>query len=207
MPSLCAVIVSSCEPCASARSKSRGRAHARSAFSRPRICRAFPAADLPPWWPMTVAVIPCDSISCSVWAYSRAVISTSWPCACRRCTSGRNTSGCALAVKSTQTLIRRRSGDDARQRDVARDALDVVLVPERERQQSPQLAREILAAGDVIVEHARDRFGAEEALTPERVARQGLARERLEVAAQPRGCGNGEAALASVHDLPREQRL
>jgi hypothetical protein len=44
---------------------------------RARICRALPSADRPPWWPITVAVIPCDSISCSVCAYWRAVISTS----------------------------------------------------------------------------------------------------------------------------------
>jgi len=68
MPSLRAVIVSSCEPCASARSNARGFAHARSAFKRVRICRHLPTADRPPWWPITVAVMPCDSISCSVCA-------------------------------------------------------------------------------------------------------------------------------------------
>ena len=68
MPSRRAVIVSSCEPCASARSKSRPFAQRRSACSRDRIWRALPSDERPPWWPITVAVIPCDSISCSVCA-------------------------------------------------------------------------------------------------------------------------------------------
>src|SRR5690349_8526183 len=47
---------------------------------------------------------------------------------------------------------------------LARGALHVALVPQREREQPPQLARQVLAARDVGVEDGRDGFGAEEPL-------------------------------------------
>ena len=49
MPRRRAVIVSSCEPCASATSKSRPFAQRRSAPSRCVICRAFWTRERPPW--------------------------------------------------------------------------------------------------------------------------------------------------------------
>ena len=58
MPSRRAVIVSSCEPCASATSKSRPRAHFRSAPSRCVICRAFCTRERPPCRPTTRRLQP-----------------------------------------------------------------------------------------------------------------------------------------------------
>ena len=58
MPSRRAVIVSSWEPWASAMSKRRGRAHERSALSRLRSERPFPARERPPWRPRTVGLDP-----------------------------------------------------------------------------------------------------------------------------------------------------
>ena len=89
----------------------------------------------------------------------------------------------------------------------ARRSLDVRLVPEREREQAPELARQVRAARDVVVEHAPDGGRLEVALPPERLVREDVARERLELAAQPGRGGDREAALAAVHDLAREQRL
>src|ERR671937_710532 len=73
-------------------------------------------------------------------------------------------------------------------------ALDVALVPEREGEQAPELARKVLAAGDVRVDQRVHRLGAEEALAAQRVGRQRVVRERLELPAQPRGCRDREAA-------------
>src|SRR5439155_6251640 len=163
MPSRRAVIVSSCEPCASATSNLRSRAQLRNARSRDCICRALPSAERPPWCPITVAVIPWLSISCKVCAYSRAVISTSSPCARSRSTSGRKTSGCALAVMSIQTRttpnVPVEGGplrDDVLEGGVARDALDVPLVPERQREQPPQLTRQVVPSAHVVVDHTGD---------------------------------------------------
>ncbi len=50
------------------------------------------------------------------------------------------------------------------------------------------------------------RLRLEEALRAQRLRRQRRARERLELAAQPGGGGNREAALAPVHDLARHER-
>jgi hypothetical protein len=52
----------------------------------------------------------------------------------------------------------------------------VTLVPEREGDQPPELAREILPAGDVSVEKPRDDDRIEEALPPETLRREKLAR-------------------------------
>ena len=49
--------------------------------------------------------------------------------------------------------------------------------------------------------------GPEEALAPQRVRRERVPRERLELAAQPRGRGNREPALAAAQELARHERL
>ena len=67
--------------------------------------RAFPSRERPPWCPITSASSPCSSSSCSVCAYSRAVISTVWPRARSRATSGANTGTCGELVMSTQTRM------------------------------------------------------------------------------------------------------
>ena len=83
----------------------------------------------------------------------------------------------------------------------------MAFVPEREREQPPQLTRQVLPPGDVRVQDARDDLRAEEPLPREHRLRQRLPRKGLELAAQPRGRGDREAALASVHDPARQQRL
>src|SRR5512133_618664 len=82
----------------------------------------------------------------------------------------------------------------------------MALVPKREREQAPELATAILAAGDVVVEEPRDHFRVEVALTLKRLAREGLSGERLELTAEPGGCGDREAALLAVDDLSWQQR-
>src|SRR5438132_5197052 len=95
----------------------------------------------------------------------------------------------------------------ARAHERRRLALDVALVPEREREQPPQLPAEIIAAGDVVVDHPPHRSRVEEPLPPQGVGRQGVPRERLELTAQPRGRGNREASLLAVHDPAWHERL
>src|SRR5215207_10979194 len=53
-----------------------------------------------------------------------------------------------------------------------RGALDVALVPEREGEQPPELAAEILAARHVVVDQARHGLRAEEALAAKRLGRK-----------------------------------
>src|SRR5438067_5813369 len=143
MPSRRAVIVSSCEPCASATSNSRPFAHFFSAPRRCVICRAFCTRERPPWRPIASACSPCSSSSCRVCAYSRAVICTSSPRSSMIAISGRNTSTCALAVMSIQTRNTSALGEQrfhacgTQQRWLL---LHVALVPQREREQSPELA-------------------------------------------------------------------
>src|SRR5205085_8737617 len=89
--------------------------------------------------------------------------------------------------------------DDLLERHVAADSLDVPFVPEREREQPPELPRQVLAAPDVVVEHARHSCGLEDTLPAYGRRRQRLAGERLELTPQPGGGGDREAALAPVH--------
>src|SRR5580700_10003336 len=99
-------------------------------------------------------------------------------------TSGRKTSGWALAVMSIQTFTA--SGrDEARERRLARDPLDVALEPEREHEQPPELARAVGAPRDVVVDHPLDRLRVEVALPAQRGRGERLAGEGLELAAQP----------------------
>ena len=93
------------------------------------------------------------------------------------------------------------------ERERRRLLLDVPLVPEREREQAPELAAPVLAPGDVLVEQARHRLGRKKPCRSSVAGGERLARERLELAAQPRRRGDREAALAAVHDLARHQRL
>src|SRR5512132_833429 len=80
-------------------------------------------------------------------------------------------------------------------------------MPEREAKQAPELAREVLAAGEVIVEQPGDRPGLEEALPPHVLRREGLAREWKQRSAEPGRRWNREPALASVDDGTRQERL
>src|SRR5207244_8489195 len=81
------------------------------------------------------------------------------------------------------------------------------LVPQRERKQSPELPAPVLISLYVLVEQPRHRLVVEETLPPERVRRQRVACERLELATQPRRGGDREPALPPVDDLLRQQRL
>ena len=85
-------------------------------------------------------------------------------------------------------------------------SLDLSFVPERKRDQAEKLAGQILAARKVPVDQAAHDRRGEEALAAKCVGRKYLARERLELAAQPGGGRYREAALASVHDLARDER-
>ena len=59
------------------------------------------------------------------------------------------------------------------------------LVPERESEQSPELAAAILASLDMVVDQPRDDGRLEVTLTTQGVRRQCLARKWFELAAQP----------------------
>src|SRR5205823_5938868 len=76
-----------------------------------------------------------------------------------------------------------------------RDAF--ALEPERKRHEPPELAAEVLAAGDMAVEEGGHGPGVEVSLAPHPLLGEDLARERLELSAQPRGRGDREAALAA----------
>src|SRR5262245_56340204 len=84
--------------------------------------------------------------------------------------------------------------------------LDVPFVPEREREQPPQLPAQVLAARDVVVDEAPDGVRPEEALPGQPFGRERLAGERLEVAPQPGGGRNREPALAAAQELVGNQR-
>src|SRR5215510_6899337 len=58
----------------------------------------------------------------------------------------------------------------------------------------------------MTVQHRRHRLGPEESLPPERLRAEGLACERLQLAAQPRGRRNREAALLAADDLLGNER-
>src|SRR4051794_37761051 len=79
--------------------------------------------------------------------------------------------------------------------------------PQRERHETPELARVVLAACDVLVDEALDRRGLEAALAAQALGPEHLAAERLELAAQPGGRGDREALLAPAGDLAADERL
>src|SRR6266511_6259532 len=91
-------------------------------------------------------------------------------------------------------------GRDAVRAKRARCPLDVRLVPEREGEQAPELAAQVLAAGNVVVEHACNGVGPEIALPLEPLAPERLARERLQLAAEPGGRRDREPSLLPVDD-------
>ena len=70
--------------------------------------------------------------------------------------------------------------------------------PQLEAEQPPQRPRVVLAAALVLVEQPRHLGGAEEAVPAQRVGRQHVARERAQLAAQPRRGRDREAALRAV---------
>src|SRR4051794_17429735 len=98
-------------------------------------------------------------------------------------------------------------GDRVCERGIPGDALDVALVPERQREEAPELPRQIGAPGDVLVEHAPNGGRLQQALAAQRLGGKRLAGERLELAAQPGRRRDREAALASLYDLAGEERL
>ena len=177
MPSRRAVIVSSCEPCASARSKSRPFAQRRSACSRDSIWRALPVDDRPPWWPITRRghAVRLDQLHRLRVVARRDLDLVTLRLAAARRAAGTPAGAPTPSCRSRPSCRQRRS----ELRASRRDALDVALVPEREREQPPHLAREVLASGDVVVEHARDGLGLQEALPADHLGRERLARERL----------------------------
>src|SRR5439155_7434559 len=122
----------------------------------------------------------------------------------------RSAAGTPTRARTPSCRSRRALATDPLQQTVAwgcRCSLDVVFVPEREREQTPQLPAQVLSPLHVVVEQARDGVRPEEPLPPQPFRRQRLACERLQLAAQPGRGGNREAALLSVHDLTGQQRL
>src|SRR5262249_46521191 len=85
-----------------------------------------------------------------------------------------------------------RSGESLRDLRVTVNALDVTLVPERERKQPPELAREVLATCGVVVEETSHHGRLEVALPSERLGRERLTGKGLELSTQPGGRGNRE---------------
>src|SRR5215218_3049259 len=85
-------------------------------------------------------------------------------------------------------------------------SVGIAVEPEGKRHQAPDLPAQVLAAGAVAVEEARDRGGVEQALAGDGARRQHLAGERLQRAAQPGGDRDREPLLAAVDDLPRQER-
>src|SRR2546430_9630493 len=82
----------------------------------------------------------------------------------------------------------------------------VALEPQREGEQAPELAAEIVPARDVRVDQRGHRRRIEESLPVECLRREDLARERLEIAPQPGGGRDREALLSPMHDLPGKER-
>src|SRR5581483_723947 len=95
----------------------------------------------------------------------------------------------------------------ARRAQTGRLLLDVALVPEREREQAPQLPAVVLAARDVGVDQSAHDLRPEKALPCERVCRQSLPCEGRELPAEPCRGRDREPPLAPVDDLAWQQRL
>ena len=114
---------------------------------------------------------------------------------------GLKTRTCAGAEMSIQTL--KRAPAPPR---LAWSILNVPLVPEREGEQAPQLPAQGPPCRRRVLENALDRAGVEEPLPAERLGRQGVAGERLQLPAKPRCGGNREAALAAAKERRRNER-
>src|SRR5215208_8135499 len=80
------------------------------------------------------------------------------------------------------------------------------VLPQRQREQAPQLSAEVLAAVHMAVEHGGNRSRIEQPLVGDAGGSEYLASEGHERAAQPRRRRNGEALLAPAHDGLREKR-
>ena len=208
MPSRRAVIVSSCEPCASARSKPRPRAHARSACSRERICRALPSR--------RPAAVVADhrrrhAVRLDQLQRLRVVARRDLDLVALRLEQLRRAAGRRAGARSPSCRPRPSCDDALSSGASRRHALDVVLVPEREREQPPQLAREVLARPRRGRRAARvDRLRLEEPLPRERLrARASRARTaRARRAARPRpgsrsrACGRARPRAAAAARPP-----
>ena len=105
---------------------------------------------------------------------------------------------------------RHRRATATRRRAAARVSGGRVAVasePEREDEERPQLAAVVLAPGRVVVEEACDDLRREEALPPQVLCREDVAREHLEVGPEPGSERNGEPALGAAEDRPGQERL
>ena len=198
MPSRRAVSVSSCEPCASATSKSPP---ARPAPQRGQARRASPRA-LPSARAPAVAAdqLGLDPVQLEQLQRLRVVA------------RGDLDLVAALAQERDQRPedehVRRRGHVDpdlhaatprARRGSATAGGRSTWRSCQSVNASRPQSwRREILAPGDVVVEQRAHGLGPEEALAAERLRRERLARERLELAAQPGRGRDREAALPAA---------
>ena len=215
-----------------ARARRRSRGPSPSAAARAgatHIARALPVRERPPCCPITSASSPCSSSSCErlrVVARGDLDLVAALP-------QDRDQRPEDEHVRARRHVDPDPHASDrlAPRRHVATGrALDVALVPEREREQAPELAAPVLAAGDVLVEEARDRrsgrkkpWRAASSARERRRARTARARRaaRRRPGSRSRACGratiargsSGSAALRrstflrqAAHLVPRRQR-
>ena len=199
MPRRRAVIVSSCEPCASARSKSRPLAQ--------RLQSLQPRQQLARLAGRRAAAVMAD--------HGRGHAVRLDQLNRLRVVARRDLDLVTLCFQQPDERpedqrMRRRGQIDpdlhpattALQLRVAANTFDVALVPERECEQAPHLAREVFASGDVIVEHARDGVRLQEALAADHVRARA---SRARTAAGRRGATRppGSRSRASGRARPR----
>ena len=199
MPSRRAVIVSSCEPCASATSKSRPLAQRRSApqprAQLPRLADARPAAVVADHRRRHAVLL--DQLQ-----RLRVVARRDLDLVAARLEQ--------LDERPEDERMRARrhvdpdphASDDSRAETSRRDALDVALVPEREREQAPELAREVLAARrrGRRARASRPRAGGSPAGAASRATASRGRTARARRAARPRP---GSRSRASARARPR----
>src|SRR4051794_37927430 len=108
IPSSREAIAMSFEPCAIDRSKPAPFPNLRMPAVRCISLISLRTRDAPPCLPISVYSMPWRSSSSRVCVYTRAVTSTSCPCARRRSMIGRSTRTCAGPLMSAQIFISRR---------------------------------------------------------------------------------------------------
>ena len=203
MPSRRAVIVSSCEPWASARSKSRGRAHLRSACSRACSCRALPG-------PRPAAVVAdhrcLHAVRLDQLDRLRVVARGDLDLVALLAQQ--------LDERPEDERVRARRHVDPDLHATSRSSGASRRMPstwcsyQSVSESSPQSCRELSRVPAACSSRSRVAAGVlQEALPGERLGGERLSRERQQLPAQPRCGGNREAALAAVHDRVRQQRL
>ena len=166
MPRRRAVIVSSCEPCASATSKPRPFAQPRSAREarRQRARLAERASARRGGRSPRLEAVQLEQLQ-RLRVVARRDLDLVAALAQESGSAAGTRARGPLAVMSIQTFT---PASGSVHGGAAGGALDVALVPEREREQPPELPAQVLAAGDVLVEQPRDRRRVEEALAPQR---------------------------------------